>query len=459
MKIIVKSACCLLLMAVAFTPISNVLAAACTEDNWTYSDGQCISNFTTTRTWTKIGTCSGGVTHPATETVSCIYRGANYTCQPLSTYNVSIGTQVIVSTVQELWDAINQTHAQGGNMTILIADGTYEIASPSQYPYIEVNNVVFRSHSGNRANVVLTGGGMRETGDTENVFGVIGNNVTIADLTIGACGNHGISVNGDNLFVHNVRIYNTYEQMLKGTDAGDGADNGIVQCSLFEYPAGIGPQYYIGGIDVHEGNDWIVRDNTFRNIKSPDPGEDFLAEHAIHFWRDSVNTQVERNRITNCDRGIGFGLDTSSHSGGLIANNMVHTTRDVGIGLETSPNTQVYNNTVYTEGYSNSIEYRFAATTGVKIYNNLTNAAISDRESGSSADLRNNRTDAQANWFLEAASGDLHLTASRAEVVNQGLTISAVTEDYDRQARPQGPAYDIGADEFTPISGYLLWIK
>ncbi|GAK57064.1 hypothetical protein U27_04028 [Candidatus Vecturithrix granuli] len=456
MKILLKSV--LLIVVVAFTSVSGVFAA-CTEDNWTYSDGQCASNFTTTRTWTKIGACTGGVTHPATETVSCIYRGANYTCQSLSTYNVSIGTQVIVSTVQEFWNAINQAESQGGNMTILIEDGTYEIASPSHYPYIEVNNVIFRSRSGNRASVVLTGGGMRATGDTENVFGVVGNNITIADLTIGECGNHGISVNGDNLFVHNVRIYNTYEQMLKGTDAGDGADNGIVQCSLFEYPDGIGPQFYIGGIDVHEGNDWIVRDNTFRYIKSPDPSPDFLAEHAIHFWNASADTRVERNRITNCDRGIGFGLGSSSHSGGLIVNNMVHTTRDVGIGLETSPNTQVYNNSVYTQNYSNSIEYRFAATTGVKIYNNLTNAAISDRSSGSSADLRNNRTTAQASWFVGATSGDLHLAALRTDVVDQGLTISAVTVDYDRQTRPQGAAYDIGADEFMPTFSYLLWTK
>lgn len=455
MKIILTCAYCLLLMAGVFTPVSDVLAADCTEDNWTYSDDPCTANFTTTRTWTKIGTCTGGVTHPAAETVSCIYRGANYACQPLSTYNVTIGTQFIVSTPPQLQDAINQANAQGGNMTILIEDGTYEIASPSHYPYIEVNNVIFRSHSGNRANVVLTGGGMRKTGDTENVFGVMGNNITIADLTIGACGNHGISVNGDNLFVHNVRIYNTYEQMLKGTDAGDGADSGIVQCSLFEYPDGIGPQYYIGGIDVHAGNDWIVRDNIFRHIRSP---ESDLAEHAIHFWGNSAGTQVERNRITNCDRGIGFGLGSSGHSGGLIMNNMVHTTRDVGIGLETSPNTRVYNNSAYTENYSNSIEYRFAATTGVKIYNNLTNRTIAGRDGGT-GDLRSNRTNAQANWFVSAASGDLHLASSRTDVVEQGLTISAVAVDYDRQARLQGAAYDIGADEFMPTFSYLLWAK
>ena len=444
------------LMSFTFAAISSVSAAPCAENDWAYSDAPCTSTFTTTRTWKNIGSCQGGVVHPPTETISCIYRGSDYTCQSLSTFNVSIGTEVIVSTAAELRDAINQANTQGGDITILIEDGTYQIASPSWYPYITASNILIRSRSGNRANVVLTGGGMRNAGSTENVFYLVGDNITIADLTIGECGNHAIATHGDNLFVHNVRVYNTYEQMIKGTTASDGADAGIVQCSTFEYTAGIGPQYYIGGIDVHEGNDWIVRENTFRHIRSPGPN---LAEHAIHFWNDSAGTKVERNHITNCDRGIGFGLGSLGHSGGLIANNMVHTTRDVSIGLETSPNTKVYNNTAYTESYFNSIEYRFAATSGVQIYNNLTNQAIASRNGGS-GDLRNNRTDAQAGWFLNATSGDLHLAVSRAEVVDQGRTISSVTEDYDRDMRPQGDAFDIGADEFSPTINHpsIQWI-
>ena len=138
--------------------------------------------------------------------------------------------------------------------------------------------------------------------------------------------------------------------------------------------------------------------------------------------------------------------------------NYVPQISDVGIGLETSPDTEVYNNTVYTENYSNSIEYRFAATSGVKIYNNLTNQAIASRNGGS-GDLQDNLTDAQAGWFLNTTAGDLHLAAPWAEVVDQGRTISTVTEDYDRDTRPQGPAYDIGADEFThPSNTSILWV-
>jgi len=45
----------------------------CTESNWSssVSPSPCPSSGQQTKTWSKIGACTGGVTHPATETVSC----------------------------------------------------------------------------------------------------------------------------------------------------------------------------------------------------------------------------------------------------------------------------------------------------------------------------------------------------------------------------------------------------
>jgi len=78
---------------------------------------------------------------------------------------------------------------------------------------------------------------------------------------------------------------------------------------------------------------------------------------------------------------------------------MVSTDKDVGIGLENSSNTEVYNNTVYTPFYPNSIEYRFSRSQGIAIFNNLTNAIIISREGGAAV-LQGNVTNAQANWFV-----------------------------------------------------------
>ena len=60
----------------------------------------------------------------------------------------TIGTVITVNSVSTLQSAINEANASGGNLTILIANGTYQIASTSQYPYITTSNVVFRSLSG-----------------------------------------------------------------------------------------------------------------------------------------------------------------------------------------------------------------------------------------------------------------------------------------------------------------------
>lgn len=367
----------------------------------------------------------------------------------------TIGTVVNVSTVAELKSAISAANNAGGNMTILIADGSYQIASVTSYPYITANNMVFRSQSGNRDNVILYGSGNSSVSpDTEIGIYAVGDNITIADLTINNVGNHGIAVTGDSLFVHNVRIQDTYEQMIKGNSSGNGADDGIVQCSRFEYTSGTGPNWYIGGLDIHEGDNWIVRDNYFLDISSPHTA---LAEHAIHFWDNSANNLVERNRIYNCDRGIGFGLGNSGNTGGTIRNNMIYNDgqdlyHDVGIGLETSPNTEVYHNTIMIQ-YQNAIEYRFTATTNVTIENNLSNRPITSRNGGQ-ANVGLNLINAQSAWFVNVATGDLHLNASQATVVDQGTDLSGtVANDIDQNARPAGTGYDFGAHEYAAATG------
>lgn len=390
--------------------------------------------------------CSGSSSSPVSSDPEVTDNNCN--CDPIDTL---IGETITVSSVSELTTAVNTINASGGSRTVLMADGTYHLNS---LLHITADNVMLRSVSGDRSRVILEGNGM--TGNIPHIFLIAASNITIADISLGEVANHGIQVQGENgandLLVHNVRLFNTGEQMLKGSYGGaSGSENGIVECSLFEYTNSFGPQYYIGGIDIHRGINWIVRNNTFKNIRSP---ENRIAEHAIHFWSDSQNPIIEKNTIINCDRGIGLGLGESSGCiGGIIRNNMIYANsqglnNDVGIALETARNIRVINNTIFLDhGYANAIEYRFSGSVGNEIINNLTNKAITSRNSGQ-ADVRNNVTTAESTWFTDPAAGDLHLDYPVESVVDSGETIPIVGNDLDCDPRPAGGGYDIGADEY-----------
>jgi hypothetical protein len=265
--------------------------------------------------------------------------------------------------------------------------------------------------------------------------------------------------------VKNCVLQDSYQHLLKVTtdDAnapGVTANYGTVQNCLFQYTAGIGPEYYIGGIDCHGGQNWEVSNNVFQYIISPSGS---VAQHAIAFWDASANNVVEQNLIINCDRGIGFGLNQYSNNststqndntGGIIRNNMIYhganegQFADVGIGLAGSPNTQVYNNTVYlNSGFQWTIEYRFTNTTGVLIANNLTNLYINDRD-GATGTVSTNVTTAQPSWFVNLTAGNLNLASAVAGVVVSGQTIAGLTNDYNGNPRPATKP-DIGADQYT----------
>jgi hypothetical protein len=101
-------------------------------------------------------------------------------------------------------------------------------------------------------------------------------------------------------------------------------------------------------------------------------------------------------------------------------------------------------------GYPAAIEYRFSGTTNVTISNNLTNKSISDQE-GATGTEDTNITNASGTWFVNPAAGDLHLNGNISQVVDQGRTINGLSSDFDGDARPQGTAFDIGADEMSSI--------
>lgn len=371
-----------------------------------------------------------------------------------SATNLAFSETINVGTAAELHSAVTSANASGGNTIILLRDGIYTL---NDTLYINVPNVTIASLSGVRENVVVQGDAMSSTANIGNLIKVSAKNFQLSGVTLQRSRWHLIQIagesNADAPVIRNCILRDAYEQIIKVSvnlaNPSVASDDGLVENCLFEYSAGIGPQYYIGGIDAHGSRNWVVRNNTFRSIISPSASP---AEFAVHFWNGSANNTVEKNLIVDCDRGIGFGLDTRGNSGGIIRNNMIYSSAnagqfaDVGISLTESPNSQVYNNTVIREdGFPWAIEYRYASTSNVLIANNLTNKSIISRD-GASGTISKNVTSAISSWFIKAASGDLHLASAISSVTGAGQPVAGLTDDFDGQSRPT--SVDIGADQF-----------
>ncbi len=346
------------------------------------------------------------------------------------------------------------------NQEIRMAAGTYNLTGILYLPQNNISNVVIRGATGDRDDVVIVGKGMTDTSGV-TAFGFWADNVTnvlFADFTLKNIAEHPFIMDAgvDNPTFCNLRVIDAGDQFVKcnpNPSADQGVDNGLVRGCLFEYTTSA-PDNYTNGVDVHRGKDWIIEDNVFKNIRAPN-GQG-LAGPAILMWNKSQNTIVERNILLNCDMGIALGLidqaGFTDHSGGVIRNNFVHRTSaqsgDVGILVADSPNTKVLNNTVVlSDTYPNAIEYRFAQTTGMEIRYNLTDGAIQTRD-GATGTVANNVTNAQSNWFVDAADSNLHLVSGATAAIDKATLHVDVTDDIDKNARPNGSTPDIGADEF-----------
>jgi hypothetical protein len=375
------------------------------------------------------------------------------------------GTTVNVSTVAELQAAIANLQS---NTTVLIADGTYQLTNTLNIR--SVANAAIRGASGNANAVILSGKGMSnpDYGNVPHVMAVFdATDVTVADLTLRDAYFHGIQIHGeddaDRVRLVRTRVLDNGEQQVKVSTAGSPgpyADDGVVECSVIGY-TDRARSAYTNGVDVLAGSGWIIRDNTFQNIRAPS-GQ--LAGPAVLMWRNSIGTIVERNRFIENDRAIAFGLSapdansrdgetTYDHQGGVIRNNMIYRVGpgDVGITVNYAKDVSIVHNTVILNGTfaQGAIEYRFSST-NADIRFNLTDAPIWQRD-GASATVAGNVASASPAWFVAPASGDLHLLPSATPAIDQAGT-GGSPDDYDRESRIGSPA-DIGADELGATSG------
>jgi len=310
-----------------------------------------------------------------------------------------------VRNVEEVYQALNKANKAGGYAAILFADGIYHFKHTLN---ILANNIMLLSKSATPVNTILRGNGMKATKGVDNLIRVSGKHFVMDGLTLEQAGNHLIQIAGENgassPIIRNSILQNGYEQLLKVTYSRKHselfANNGLVTNCFFRYTKGIGPNFYIGGIDAHGIKNWLIIHNIFENIASPDK---HIAEHAIHLWNDTAHNCIKNNLIINSDRGIGFGLRQGkanyisySNFAGVIQGNIIyhaknmHKYADTGIILEDSPETIVKNNIIFFEhNYPYAIEFRFESSVNVVIKNNNTNRGIRNRNNANAIVINN----------------------------------------------------------------------
>ncbi|MEW5872354.1 MAG: hypothetical protein AB1894_24030 [Chloroflexota bacterium] len=406
---------------------------------------------------------------------------ADYACAPLPP---PAGSTVSVSTVAALQAAVNSA-APG--VTILVADGVYNLNGA--YLLIDTPNVTLRSASGNREAVVLDGNYI-----TTEIVQVTASNVTIADLTLREAYDHPIHVMSTsssdtlNTLIYNVHIIDPGQQGIKinpytGDNAAHFPDYGTVACSHIELTGAgrsqVRDNCYTGGVDGHQARGWTIRDNHIEGFWCSSG----LSEHAVHMWVSSRDTLVERNRLVNNARGVGFGLQELAsnkrtypdnpcpsaaggyvdHYGGVIRDNFVFANDsslfaseygfDCGICLWQACGARALHNTVAsTQAPFSGIEWRFSRT-NVTIINNLLTHNLMDR--GGVDSLSGNLQYQPLSLFVDGSSGDLHLASTAAVAIDQVTAPTDAGADFDGDARPSGSLADVGADELVSVRLYL----
>ena len=106
----------------------------CEESNWTFSlsPSTCPSSGSQTKTWTKIGTCGGGLTHPSTETVTCttVDIKANSSDGPLIFSN---NTPVALTWTSKYATSCIASGSWSGTKNISGSESTAKLTAPQAY--------------------------------------------------------------------------------------------------------------------------------------------------------------------------------------------------------------------------------------------------------------------------------------------------------------------------------------
>jgi len=150
---------------------------------------------------------------------------------------------------------------------------------------------------------------------------------------------------------------------------------------------------------------------------------------------------VRNNKIFNNGRGNPNhgGVQAIYQEGSVWYNNLIYNNNNMGIWA--SNGIELYNNTIYGNGGA-GIQ---ATDGGTVVRNNIVYRNGGEDINLSGGNASNNLTSDPL--FANPSQGDFHLT-SGSPAIDAGISLPEVPTDFEGTPRPQGSAYDIGADEY-----------
>ena len=426
--------------------------------------------------------------------IDCIYRESPVSANVTATPNAPSETvDFAVGNMEVLVSVINNANPKK-HTVITLAAGNYtrysEILLENKY------NITIQGATSSYDDTVIRG--------NSTIMIKLNNSsyITIKNLTLRDNGQgHAVQANAGSNYFHadNLKTWNNGESGFKATST-NWKPNQTSACSMYaDY--GLIENCYIGfdvagwtsgAVEGHDGvavRGWTIRNSRFENIKKPNGHA-----YAIFNKGNSFDTVMEGNILINCDIGLSFGGGgtgpvelfrygdaTYEHRGGVMRNNIVWGTKDVGIAVLRSIDFEIYNNTVYGQNsYESSIDtdyrvgyagYAEGKTSSGIIRNNLLEKMINyrtdfDKPGFDLAYTASNNVVVGSDDVFEgspqgvtpAFDANLELVESfkptGASVLNAGMNLYAqgVTTDIDGMPRPDSRPFDVGAYQVSVIS-------
>lgn len=165
-------------------------------------------------------------------------------------------------------------------------------------------------------------------------------------------GAHHITVNGNRIYDNfTIQPMDSHAE-LKGSDPGNSRPHriAITNNEIFHthHPAGGNFQ----GIDCNFCNDFFISGNYLHDIREPssEPFSHYDRGTCIQMKSSSANVVIEHNRIARCHIGVvygGEGLASPEHIGGVVRNNLIYDSTEIGIAVVNVTDGKIYQNMLW----------------------------------------------------------------------------------------------------------------